>query len=388
MSDDTPFAAVKFVKESDGKGFDLAPTVESAEVEDHDRAIDRARVVFDDAEAKIAPILREQVRVQISMGWTSEKAMIFEGIVMSHKTEALGGGQQRVTMTAYDLSYLMKQGQPKILTFSSGTLSEALKAIVGNYAKDGITLGKDNGKSNVVINPDPAFTTLVPLTKMQSQTDWDFIQKLARDYQSRAFVEVNNEQSQFYFVSETSLLKGDPMGTLHYCPGGGGAKLIEFKYERVGSGATPASTVTVIDPKTGDPVTQKADPPPPEPPLQVEPDADAETAQAAQITAASKPEDSRPKPVIAGEPSDPEKAARRTKQDPTRLLGFSGRGTAVGTVKLRAKGKVTIEGIAPWAEGDWYVHKVNHIFTRIIVKDKNLKNQDRSTYQTKFSATR
>jgi phage protein D len=385
MADDVPFATVKFVR-INGKGFDLAPTVESVDVEDHDRAIDRARIVFDDRDARIAPILREQLRVQITLGWRSENAFIFEGIVMSHKTEAMGGGQ-RVTITAYDLSYRMKQRKPETFTFNQGKLSDALKAIAGKYSSEGINV---DDKKSIVLDNDPTFTSLLPLTKKESQSDWDFVQELSEKYRARAFVEVNDNKSTFYFVSEKRLLKGDAMGTLHYCPGGGAEKLVEFKYERIGSGASPASTVTVVDPKTGDPVTQKADPPAPEKPLEVDPKADAELAKAADQVAndSSKPEDSRPTPVIPGAPSDPDKAARLIQQDPTRILGFSGTGTAIGTIKLRAKGKVTIKGIAPWAEGDWYVHKVNHLFTRIVVKDKRLKDQDRSTYQTRFSATR
>ena len=55
------------------------------------------------------------------------------------------------------------------------------------------------------------------------------------------------------------------------------------------------------------------------------------------------------------------------------MLGLHGDGLAVGTVKLRAKGKIGIEGIANWAEGDWYVRQVNHIamsqnyWTRFVV---------------------
>src|SRR5574341_602046 len=37
--------------------------------------------------------------------------------------------------------------------------------------------------------------------------------------------------------------------------------------------------------------------------------------------------------------SDPALAARLVKRDPTRALGLLGRGTAVGNVKIRAKGK-------------------------------------------------
>jgi len=377
MADDLPFASIKFVK-PDGKGVDLAPTVESVDVEDHDRAIDRARIVFDDTDGDIAQILREQLRIQVTIGWNSENAMIFEGLVMSPKTEALGNGRQRVTVTAYDLSYRMKQRKPEVFTFNSGKLTDALKAIVKKYESDGISAG------DITITPDPSFTN----TKQEGQSDWDFIQELARKYRARAFVEVNDSKSKFYFVSEKSLLKGDPMGTLHYCPGGGGEKLVEFTYQRIGSGAAPSSTVTVIDPKTGEPSTKTADPPAPDAPLEVAPDADSQLTQAADVASTAKSEESRPTPVAIGFPSDEDKASRLIEPDPTRIVGFYGTGTAIGTIKLRAKGKVTIKGSAPWAEGDWYVHKVNHIFTRLVAKDKELKEQNRSTYQTKFSATR
>jgi hypothetical protein len=62
---------------------------------------------------------------------------------------------------------------------------------------------------------------------------------------------------------------------------------------------------------------------------------------------------------------------------------MSGHGVATGTVKLRAKSLVTIQGVAPWAEGDWYVTKVNHVYTR-----ERINNRTRSSYYTKFTATR
>ena len=380
MADDVPIASVKI------DGIDMASSVESIDVEDHDRAIDCARVVFDDTANRAAQIVREQSKVQITLGWTSENAFIFEGIVMGTKIEAQGANQQRVTVTAYDLSYLLKQGTPKKRYFDSGKLSDAIKALVASYSSAGLNAG------DVVIDSEPTFSSIQPLAKPDGQTDWDFIQKLSDQYKCRAFVEVNNKQSKFYFVSEKSLLKGDPMGTLHYCPGGGGEKLVEFNYHRIGSGAAPASTATVTDPKTSNPVTQTAPPPSPEAPLTIapNPNPDSQLTQAADVLSKSsdKPEASRPTPIVNGLPSDPDKAALKIQPDPTRIVGFIGDGVAIGTVKLRAKGKVTIKGIAPWAEGDWYVHKVNHIFTRIVVTNSKMKRQDRSTYQTKFSATR
>jgi hypothetical protein len=379
MADDVPTASVKI------EGVDLAATVESVDVEDHDQAIDRAKVVFDDSKAVVGQILREQSKVQVSLGWGSENALIFEGVVMAVKTEAMGMARQRVTVTAYDLSYKMKQGTPKKRdAFTSGKLSDALKKIVADYASAGIAAG------DIVPDPDPTLSPLgTTLVKKETQSDWDFIQELARKYRARAFVEINDKQSKFYFVSEKSLLKGDAMGTLFYCPNGTG-KLVEFKYERIGSGASPAPTTTVIDPQTGEPVTKTVPPPEPEAPLKVDDDAGPQAQDAGDLMSKSegKPEETRPTPVVAGLPSDPINADQKIQPDPTRILGFQGKGVAIGTIKLRAKGKVTIKGLAPWAEGDWYVHKVNHVFQRSVVTDAKLKEHDRSTFKSKFSATR
>jgi hypothetical protein len=380
MADDVPFASVTI------DGVDMAANVESIDVEDHERATDRARVVLDDTKNQAAQIVREQSVMQVTLGWTSEKAFIFEGVVVDSKVEAQGAKQQRVTVTAYDLSHLMTQGTPKKRYFDSGQLSDALKALVASYSSSKLYAG------NIVIPNDPTFSSASPLAKPEGMCDLDFIQKLADQYRCRAFVEVNNNQSKFYFVSETSLLKGDPMGVLHYCPGGGGEKLTEFNYRRIGSGAAQTGTATVTDPATGNPVTQTAPAPAPEGPLTISPGGskDPQLTQAADVLSKSSdtPDTSRPTPIVNQLPSDPDKANRRIQPDPTRIVGFTGDGTAVGTIKLRAKGKVTIKGIAPWAEGDWYVHKVNHLYTRIVVTNSKLHRQDRSTYQTKFNATR
>jgi hypothetical protein len=200
MANSTPYATVKIV------GVDMKSQVQSIDVEDHDRAIDRARVVFDSAD-NVSAITREQSKVQIGLGWSDQNTFIFEGIVMGIKSEASGTGQARVTVTAYDLSYKMKQNQTKDRYFISGKLSDALSAIVGDYP--------DFSTGQIKPNPDPVFTADKPWGKTKGKSDWDFIQEAAITWKARTFVEVNNNKSQFYFISEQSLLKGDPMGVLH-----------------------------------------------------------------------------------------------------------------------------------------------------------------------------
>jgi hypothetical protein len=85
---------------------------------------------------------------------------------------------------------------------------------------------------------------------------------------------------------------------------------------------------------------------------------------------------------VTGEAGDPKAAQARVRPDPTRLAGMRGNGVAVGNVQLRTKTRVHIDGIAPWAAGDWYLTKVNHVFSR-----ERINNRFRSSYFTKITAT-
>ena len=70
------------------------------------------------------------------------------------------------------------------------------------------------------------------------------------------------------------------------------------------------------------------------------------------------------------------------------MLGLRGEGRAVGTVLLRAKGKVTILGLAQWAEGDWYVAKAVHTWSDTRTPEDLKTKRKRASYETKFTATR
>src|SRR5206468_10034017 len=107
-------------------------------------------------------------------------------------------------------------------------------------------------------------------------------------------------------------------------------------------------------------------------------------AGAVAATATERPADHRPRTVVAGTPSDPDLPQRVTIQDPTQILGLRGQGLAVGTIKLRAKGKVSIHGIAVWDEGDWYVRQATHVYRREPVRRPNGQTENVSTYHTRF----
>jgi hypothetical protein len=382
VSESVPTASVKV------EGIETFGTVEFLEIEDDDRLIDKATVVFDDVDGIASATMLEQRQVTIELGWSDEKAKVFEGIIWRVKTQAWAAGaasKQRVTLVALDLSYKLNQGPVEAKSYPPGKLSDTLKSIIAPY---GIPVAQ------IKLVDDPEFTEDAPLIRAP-KTDWAFVQELAARYGARAFVEINDDKSQFYFVSDKFFLDGDPAGQVSYFPGPG--PLISFTYQRVASGASPVRTATLVDPVSGEVVQHQGTPPPPEAPLTVDADlksrldqnggrAGSDYADAVDVVSksAGRAEDARLQENMVGLPSDPALASELIQQDPTRAIGLVGEGTVVGNVKLRAKSKINIKGIAPWAEGDWYVRRANHRVTR----GGGSNGKASGTYLTRFIVTR
>jgi phage protein D len=377
-------------------------------VEDNDRLIDKATIVLEDPQGTTVDIPSEGQKVRIDMGWagSDNHTVIFEGLVTSVPARAAGAGTNGVTIIAFDPAWRMMQANasnpdtethnpkpPRALP--AGKLSAILERMIGHY---------NIPKGIIRCEPDPEFTEQRPLWQ-RHETDWEFIQRMAQDYSARAYVEYNGGAAKFYFQPESTLVQGDPMGTLHYCRGF--SQLVEFRYQRIASGASAQTAGSVADPGSGVAVSSApVGAPTPDPTVTPDPDVSARLSQLnpqlsseheQALTAAQaspdRPADQRPAGPSVGNPSDPGLPDRISRRDPTRLLGFLGEGTAVGTIMLRAKGKVTITGIAAWAEGDWYVRKAVHVYTRVIERMRDsrtdqITTRDRSTYQTKFTVTR
>lgn len=376
---------------------DVSLLVTRVDIEDVDRGADKATFVMDDPGSINSDGLQEGMAVRIELGWETEHALAFVGHVRSVRSLAGGDSQHRVEATCMDLSsyFMLKptiEGRQYV-----GTLREIIESITNRV---GLTFG------DVVLEAMPKFSADDPLNQY-ARTDWQMLQDLAEFYRARCFVEVNASETddeealasggvpRLYFISEQALLDQAPMGTLVYCRGMG--RLLDFDYKRVSSGSSPALTVATIDPDTGVTVTQETAPPPPAtqtPPSATRSDqandvlgparaADHAAAKQNAADAPVQPADQRAQRIDAGVPSDLKQGEQRIRQDPTRILGYQGSGTAMGTVFLRAKGSVDIQGIASTAAGRWYVKRVNHIVQRATIG-----RETRLTYRTRLEATR
>jgi hypothetical protein len=403
MSSASDEAAVGIVKVSaDGKDWrDVSPPVTSIDIEDHEHLTDKASIVFDDQTGVLAHASMEGVRVRVRLGWQTEQVTVFEGIVTEGRSVTSQAGQQ-YQVTALDYTYLMSRNIPKEpknwpdgKDKTSQTLSEIVTAILAAEPYKGYNIKP----FDVEPLPNPTFTVEQHLTQA-NESDWDFIQRLARDYNCRAFIEYNGKEgrddkspeaaSNFFFVPIVVLATEDPIGALTCCRGRG--DLISFDYNRISSGALVEITTTTVDPATGEVVgnAPKAATPIPEVSAAATDHIEGVTpSQATAVQALVEVSASAVKQIevargrAASEAGHPEAAKQRIIPDPTRVAGLSGTGVANGTVLLRAKSRVTIYGVAPWAAGEWYLTKVNHVFRRQTVGTRRT-----TSFVSNFTATR
>ena len=349
MAQPSPFLSVKL----EGQKGDLAPLVRAVAVEDNDRLVDEARLTVKDPDGNGAALFEHGRRLTVDLGWEEEHAILFEGLVVESKPQAGANGIRSLTVVARDLSHRMSQ-KPVTEEHPAGPLKTIVERIAARNQWTG-------AKAKIVCDPNPTLSERNDRTQ-HAKTDYQFLQELAERYGARGFVEYNDGQSRFYFVSNRTLLEAKALGRLEYCRGMN--KLIEFRYETVAARSARQVVASAVDPVSGEVRT-----------------AEGETPAPAAATSPSAPP---PAATLApGQPSDPDRARRVTVFDPTRVLGLRGTGRAVGTIVLRAKGKVEIIGLAPWAEGDWYVSKATHTW-----QDVSTSEVRRSSYETRFTATR
>lgn len=345
------------------EGSDVALDVVSAAVEDHDVLLDQATIVVADPHRSYTDFVQEGVTVRVAMGWTSQNAVLFEGQVARVRGHADRDGRRYVTLVALDPGEVMHR-EPKF-RHHTGTVSAIVRTVAEEH---GLTAER------IVVDPDPEFPDDAPL-RQTDQTDWDFLLDLAQRYEARAFVEYNDGGPRFYFVAAGTLLQAEPVGALRY--GASGGTLLRFDYRRAAERASARVRATVTDPATGE--AESTSPLTPVPPaVPVLPDAahvaalgSADSTAAARYSAVAEllatstgnPAEHRPVRVAAGLPSDPGRIERAAlyPDDPT-ALGWVGRARALGSVLLRAKSRVTLEGVGAWADGEWYIARARHVF--------------------------
>lgn len=383
-------------------GIDVGPAIARIDVHDEDRGTDKATLVMDDHAGISTDVIRRNAPVTITMGWESEHTVMFMGRVHRLGSYTRNGAVGRLQFEVHDLSELLNV-RPRLANRPhEGTLRDILTQLA---SEGGLTIGA------VEIEPMPSWPDTHGRTLNQGRmTNWQLIQKVASDYTSRAFVEVNQErqddgsvgepEAKLYFYSEDAMLAQDPLGMLTLCHGFG--SLINFEMTQVGSGSRPSQSATVVDPVTGQVCTESAENPAEEPEPAISGRAlDSAVAGRGQATAdraeqglevaqqAQPRADAEVPQERTATPSDCDLARRLVRPEPTRALGLNAKGLAMGSVFMRAKSSVEIDGHSSQSSGVWYLRRVNHIIEQARA-NSNEPDQELTvkTYRTRFEATR
>ncbi len=385
------------VKIGTGTTADVSAQCVQVDIQDEDRGTDRATIILDNQADSNTDAFREGLEVRITMGWESAYALLFVGCVHRVHSSTRSRGVSRIQVLCHDMSTLLNRRTEEENQQHVGTLTEILTAIAGT---------KNIAMGEVQLDPMEIWSEDEPLLQ-GTRTAWQMIQDLAEEHRARAFIEVNSTHDdtpaqreaggvpRLYFLSEDWLLAQDPIGKMTYCTGFG--DILEFDTQRIGSGASPSAQSTMIDPVSGEVCTEEGEPHAPDEPAAL---TDSQTgnlssamgggrarsAEAAVQLANDQPvqpADVRRQTRITGTPSDCALNRRLVERDQTRLLGLHGKGLAMGTVFLKAKGSVEIVGLSSTAKGIWYLKRVNHI-----VEQADTRGRTRKTYRTRFEATR
>lgn len=381
---------------------DIGRATARIDVHDEDRGTDKATLVMDDHVGIATDVIQQNYPVTIELGWESEHAVVFKGRVHRIGSYTRRGALGQLEFEVRDLSELLNVRPPIDNRMHSGTLEAILTQLA---SEAGLTVGA------VAIDPMPSWPdSHNRLLNQGNRTNWALIQDVAREYGARAFVEVNSPAAtgsspapplaQLYFYSESAMLAQEPLGRLTLCHGWG--SLINFEMTRIGTGSTPAQSATVMDPATGEVCTETAEGggERPAPAIsggaldQVTATRGAAAARAAErglaVTAEPAPRADATVPARrVGTPSDCGMARRAVQSDETRRLGMSARGLAMGSVFMRAKSSVEVEGHSSQATGRWYIKRVNHIIEQARAPGAEPANRFAvKTYRTSFEATR
>jgi hypothetical protein len=337
------------------EGEDVSDLVTRLQLEESDSLADQARITFGDGDLVLSDVLHEGLAVEIDLGRPDEHAVVFRGVVTGVSANFPARGQPTVELTAADsLILLSMKAQTKRWWNTS------VSGIVGQIASA-------NGLLAGTISPgdDELVQDAHPLQQV-AETDLAFLNRLAHDYDAKLYVDHSGPTDSLNFVSTQSLVQAAPIEQKLVFNG----SLAEFRAMFDAFATAGEEALVSTDPQTGDPVklsetllgpTDSTWTPDPARIARLGGGGRIATILAKSAAKKAKLTDYwRVPPREAGAPSRPSSDKSRTLGDRTRRLGQTGRGRALGSIWLKPRVRVTIEGYGGRWSGPWYVSRARH----------------------------
>lgn len=343
------------------QGQDITGWVSAVSVVEDDHQADHVSVTVPDPRMIYADALFEGSVLEIDAGYaeTNQHALLIRAIVTKVTLSYPDSGIPTITLEGEDKSILMGLKEKKAL-WRNMTVNAAVRKIAGAYFQ----------KIEANLSPDPPIT---PPINQDGKTDLAFLQELAQKYHAKCFVELDqNEQEVLYFLPERRIvtLRRPETLILRYRLGPD-SSLISFSPAFDAGYIDRLKEINDIDDK-GRNIKNKEKPQTDIVvwPLRSDVVARANSTdrpiirQLYDLGKASKLE--LQKTLSAKRATVGKVAANQTELDAEndrlegRRLGMTATGTTFGNIWLRAKSKLTIDGINERFSGDWYVSSVTH----------------------------
>jgi Bacteriophage probable baseplate hub protein len=358
------------------EGQDITPWVSSVQVAEDDRLADNMTITVNDPRMIYADALMEGCTAEIDLGYTEpgQHALLLRALITKVELSYPENGVPQLKIKGEDKSIEMGLVERK-----KNWTRTTVKGIA-------IEIAKPYHFADVVANlsPDPRVTR----ENQDGKTDLAFLQELAKKYQAKCFVELNEDENEvLYFIPDRRILhlnRADKL-VLRYRQGVG-SNLMTF---------TPAFDASFIDRVKEvhdiDRGGQQVSTPPPPPAevfiWQLAPDLSSRASRAdldrieamyqVGVRAREKlqQELAKPRPKTGAVAATQQQLDDKAGSLESRRLGMSATGTTVGSIWMRAKCNVSIVGVHERFAGDWYVTSVTHTI-------------DTSGYKTDFKAVR
>jgi phage protein D len=358
------------------EGQDITPWVAAVQVVEDDRLADSTTITVNDPRMIYADALMEGCVAEIDLGYAEpdQHALLLRALITKVEVTYPENGVPQLKIKGEDKSIEMGLAEKK-KNWTSTTVNAIVRQIGQPYHFADIVAS---------LTPDPHVTR----ENQDAKTDLAFLQDLAKKYTAKCFVELDeNEREVLYFIPDRRILhlnRADKL-VLRYRQGPG-SNLMSFSPSFDASYIDRVKEVNDID-HGGRAVNT-----PPQPPVDVfiwplASDLSSRASRAdldrinalygvgVQARKKLQQELAKPRPTTGRVAATQQQLDDASGALESRRLGMSATGTTVGSIWMRAKCNVSINGVHERFAGDWYVTSVTHTI-------------DSGGYKTDFKAVR
>ncbi len=354
-------------------GEEVTDVVRRLELDESDSLADLATFTLGDDNLVLLDVLHEGLPVEIDLGRPDEHAIVFRGTVTSVTADLLSRHGPHVEVAAGDALVALSLRARTKRWWNTPVSGIVREVAVSNALLPGR------------IEPDEDLVLADTAPEQQvEETDLAFLNRLARRFDSKLFVDHTGPTDSLNFVSTRKLLEADPVDERLIFNG----NLAAFRAGFDAYATAPETRLVSTDAATGDTVDLSERLVAPAEATWV-PDAariarlgDAAERIAALLLAGAPVRTRlidfwRVPPRVAGAPARPSSDRSLILGDRARRLGQWARGHASGSIALRPRVSVDVAGVGGRWSGTWYLARVRH-----------LVDTGHRDYHTAFACTR